>query len=147
MYNLFILKKPWFKIHKSAWLWYPSNFFGCIVVALSITGVVLVSIYFSSCQTRSILDILILSFPFQTLIVSLGLFVASLTTEKPFLMLENINGSIYLNQRIQAYLLLLILFIPLIIIYFLQKNYQGSIIFVFVVFLLAFVYQRLSKLK
>ncbi len=136
------MAKPWFGVNRF-WGWYPVTWLGYATVFLMFSAII-VAMFFSSYYSHSIIETLITALPFVSLSISVVMLLALSKGEQPKLGKTHHNSKSYSPDSPTAYLFLTIISIPVALLYFINQNYLGTLVFLLVTFLLYKVYLKLK---
>lgn len=133
------MTESWFRLDKSGWFFYPINYLGWSLIFFTIISLLLIQ-YFTIiyCSSRSIGQVLVISFPHQALVIVIFLIIA-------FLKIESFVSENKVETRILPFLLSLLIFLPLTLYYYFLKFYLGSLEIFMALIGLMLIYFILNK--
>lgn len=133
------MEQKWFGVNRF-WGWYPIRWEGWLVVVGMIISIVSTALEIAL-NTTPISSILFKIFPYTALIVSVTIYVASVTGIKPAF--GNKHSKNYSPDQPLAYLFLSFVTIPLILYYLMAQDFLFGTIFVVIFGLLYLTYKNL----
>lgn len=133
------MKQKWFGVNRF-WGWYPISWEGWIVVIGMVSSIVITTLTITF-KSASIEATLSRTFPYTALLVSLTIYVASITGVKPAF--GNKHSKNYSPDSPLAYLFLSFVTIPLILYYLIAQDFLSGTIFVVIFGLLYLTYRNL----
>lgn len=134
------MEQKWFGVNRF-WGWYPISWEGGLVVIGMIVSIVITTLEITL-NTTSIPSILFRTFPYTALLVSVTIYVASLTGVKPAF--GNKHSKNFSPDQPKAYLFLSFVTVPIILYYIMSQLFLSATIFVVVFGLLYLTYKNLT---